>query len=80
MTRKSSSNARKQGPKDVEAYLASQPEAYPMSPAAIRAHSSELKDYEVSEGTIRFQPGKMLSPTLIEKLVKARMAEIRKGS
>ena len=129
MTATSSSRNRKQGPKDVDAYLASQPEAfrrslrtlreaiqlvvpdaeeafvygvpgfkldgkplvcyagfknhcgfYPMSPAVIRAHSSELKDFEVSEGTIRFQPEKMLSLALIRKLVEARMAEIRKGS
>jgi uncharacterized protein YdhG (YjbR/CyaY superfamily) len=53
---------------------------YPMSPAVIRAYSSELKDYEVSEGTIRFQPETMLSMTLLKKLVKSRMAEIRKGS
>jgi len=53
---------------------------YPMSPAVIRAHSSELEGYEVSEGTIRFQPEKMLSLALIRKLVEARMAEIRKGS
>lgn len=129
MTAKPSSDDRKQRSKDVDAYLAAQPEAfrrslqtlrqairlvvpdaeetlvygvpgfkldgkplacyagfknhcgfYPMSPAVIKAHSSELKDYEISEGTIRFQPERMLSPTLIEKLVKARMAEIRKGS
>lgn len=129
MTATSSSRNRKQGPKDVDAYLASQPEAcrrslrtlreaiqlvvpdaeeafvygvpgfkldgkplvcyagfknhcgfYPMSPAVIRAHSSELKDFEVSEGTIRFQPEKMLSLALIRKLVEARMPEIRKGS
>lgn len=123
MTAKPSSK----GPKDVDAYLASQPEAfrrslqtlrvaiqsvvpdaeeafvygvpgfkldgkplacyagfknhcgfYPMSPAVITAYSSELKDYEVSEGTIRFQPETMLSMTLIKKLVESRMAEIRK--
>ena len=53
---------------------------YPMSLAVIRAYSSELKDYEVSEGTIRFQPENMLSMALIKKLVRARMAEIRQGS
>ena len=117
------------GPEDVDAYLASQPEAfrrslqtlreaiqsvvpdaeeafvygvpgfkldgkplacyagfknhcgfYPMSPAVIRAYSSELNDYEVSKGTIRFQPETMLSMTLIKKLVKSRVAEIRKAS
>jgi uncharacterized protein YdhG (YjbR/CyaY superfamily) len=50
---------------------------YPMSPAVIRLYASELKDYEVSKGTIRFQPEKMLPETLIKKLVKARMKEIR---
>ena len=117
----------KQGTKDVDAYLASQPEAfrrslqalretiqavvpdaeeaflygvpgfrldgkplacyagfknhcgfYPMSPAVITAYASELKEYEVSKGTIRFQPGNMLPVTLIRKLVAARLTEIRK--
>jgi uncharacterized protein YdhG (YjbR/CyaY superfamily) len=129
LTSKSSSKNKKQGPKDVAAFLAAQPETfrrslqalreaiqfvvpdaeeafaygipgfkidgkplacyagfknhcgfYPMSAAVIRAYSSELKDYEVSEGTIRFHPEKMLSMTLIKKLVKARLAEIRTGS
>jgi uncharacterized protein YdhG (YjbR/CyaY superfamily) len=126
MTASSSSHSKKRGPKDIDAYLASQPEHYrqalqgireavraaapdadeafvygvpgfkldgkslvcytgfkkhcgfyPMSPAVIRAHSSELKDYEVSEGTIRFQPEQPLSKTLVEKLVRARAAELR---
>jgi uncharacterized protein YdhG (YjbR/CyaY superfamily) len=53
---------------------------YPMSPAAILAYSSELKDYDISEGTIRFQPEYPLSKTLVVKLVRARAAELRKGS
>lgn len=52
---------------------------YPTSPAVIKAHSSELTNFEVSEGTIRFQPEEMLPVTLIKKLVESRMAEIRKG-
>ena len=51
---------------------------YPMSPAVIQTYASELKDYAVSKGTIRFQPETMLPVTLIKKLVKARMMEIRK--
>lgn len=53
---------------------------YPMSPALVKAHASELKEYEVSEGTIRFGPEKMLPTALIRKLVEARVAEIRKGN
>ncbi|MEE9905311.1 MAG: DUF1801 domain-containing protein [Chlorobium sp.] len=52
---------------------------YPMSPAVISLYASELKEYKVSKGTIRFQPGNMLPVRLIKKLVKARMMEIRKG-
>ena len=129
MTTKSSSHPKKRCPKDIDTYLASQPENYrralqgirkavrtaapdadkafvygvpgfkldgkslacyagfknhcgfyPMSPAVIRAYSSELKDYEISKGTIRFQPEQPLSKTLVEKLVRARAAELRKGT
>jgi len=129
MTAKSTSNPKKRGPKDIDAYLASLPENYrqalqsireavraaapdadeafvygvpgfkldgkslacyagfknhcgfyPLSPDVIRAYSSELKDYEISKGTIRFQPEQPLSKTLVEKLVRARAAELRKGS
>lgn len=52
---------------------------YPMSPAVIRAYASELKNFEISKGTIRFQPEKPLSKTLVKKLAKARAAELRKS-
>ena len=53
---------------------------YPMSPVVISAFAVELKDYEVSKGTIRFHPEKCLPKTLIKKLVKARAAELRENS
>lgn len=34
-----------------------------------------LKDYDTSRGTIRLQADNPLPPTLVRKLVKARMAE-----
>ena len=48
---------------------------YPMSASTVAAHKDELKDYDTSKGTIRFQPNKPLPATLVRKLVKARIAE-----
>ena len=38
-------------------------------------HAEELKGYDLSAGTIRFQANKSLSEALVRKLVKARIAE-----
>ena len=48
---------------------------YPMSASTVAAHKEELKDYDTSKGTIRFQPDNPLPPSLVRKLVKARIAE-----
>lgn len=48
---------------------------YCMSPAVMDAHSDELAAYDTSKGTIRFPPSEPLPGALIEKLVKARLAE-----
>jgi 3-methyladenine DNA glycosylase AlkD len=53
---------------------------YPMSGAVIEKLSGDLKDYETSKGAIRFPVGKPLPATLIRKLVKARLAEIKSGA
>ena len=39
------------------------------------AHQDDLKDYDTSKGTIRFQPDKPLTAALVRKLVKERIAE-----
>ncbi len=46
------------------------PGAYP-----VKAHKDELKAYETSKGTIRFQTDSPLPATLVRKLVKTRIAE-----
>jgi uncharacterized protein YdhG (YjbR/CyaY superfamily) len=48
---------------------------YPMSSTTVAAHKDELKGYDTSKGTIRFQPDKPLSAALVRKLVKTRIAE-----
>ena len=48
---------------------------YLMSSSTVAAHKDELKDYDTSKGTIRFQADKPLPVALVRKLVKARIAE-----
>jgi uncharacterized protein YdhG (YjbR/CyaY superfamily) len=48
---------------------------YLMSSSTVEAHKDELKDYDTSKGTIRFQADKPLPVALVLKLVKARIAE-----
>jgi len=42
--------------------------------AVVQALQDELKGYDTSKGTIRFQPSKPLPAALVRKLVKARIA------
>jgi len=48
---------------------------YLMSSSTVEAHKDELKEYDTSKGTIRFQADKPLPAALVRKLVKARIAE-----
>jgi len=48
---------------------------YIMSEKVLRAHASELKDYELNKASIRFPANKPIPATLVTKLVKARIAE-----
>lgn len=48
---------------------------YAASPAMQTKFQKELKDFEVSKGTIKFTPEKSLPVALVKRLVKARIAE-----
>jgi len=41
----------------------------------LEAHKDELKSYDTSKGSIRFQTNSPLPATLVRKLVKSRIAE-----
>jgi uncharacterized protein YdhG (YjbR/CyaY superfamily) len=48
---------------------------YPGSSATLRKFRNQLKNFQISKGTIRFSSDKPLPIALVKKLVKARMAE-----
>src|SRR5205814_8519635 len=50
---------------------------YPGSSATLKKFRNELRDFQVSKGTLRFSPDKPLPVALVKRLVKARIAEIR---
>lgn len=47
---------------------------FPMDGTTVAAFKKELKDYETSKGTIRFQPRRPLPAALVRKIVRARIA------
>jgi uncharacterized protein YdhG (YjbR/CyaY superfamily) len=50
---------------------------YPGSSKALKGFRSDLKDFRITKGTIRFSPDKPLPTALVKKLLKARITENR---
>ena len=53
---------------------------YPIGTAIVRAQLGPKAKYETSKGTIRFPLAHPPTPALVKRLVKARLAELRKTS
>ena len=48
---------------------------YPMSSNTVQRLKEDLKNYDTSKGTVRFQPDKPLPGDLVHRLIKDRLAE-----
>jgi uncharacterized protein YdhG (YjbR/CyaY superfamily) len=49
---------------------------YVQSPKVVEAHRTDLGDFNLSKGTVRFQPDRPIPTDLLRKLIMARMKEI----
>ncbi len=53
---------------------------YPMTGSIRRAHAAALRGYKTAKGTVQFPLGEPVPVVLVQRLVKARAAELRRKS
>lgn len=51
---------------------------YPLTPAVRREHGAALADYATSKGTVQFPLAEPLPIGLLKRLVRTRVAEVRR--
>lgn len=49
---------------------------FPFSPAALASVADDLEGFSLSKGTLRFTPDRPVPDPVLERLVRARLAEI----
>jgi len=52
---------------------------YPMTASIRKAHAAALKGYKMSTGTVQFPLDKPLPTALVKRLIRARLAELRRA-
>ena len=52
---------------------------FPMTGPIRRAHAADLEGYQTAKGTVRFPLAKPIPVGLVKRLVKSRMAQLRKA-
>ena len=53
---------------------------YPLTDTFLAAHADELKGYERTKGSVHFTPEAPLPDSLLEQLVRARLADLEGGA
>ena len=53
---------------------------YPITPALLRAHRLDVSGYDTAKGTIRFPLAAPIPSAVVQRLVKARVAEVRRSA
>lgn len=51
---------------------------YPLTDTFLEAHTDALKGYRRTKGSVHFTPQAPLPPALVEKLVRARLADLER--
>lgn len=52
---------------------------YPMTASIRKAHAAALKGYKMSTGTVQFPLDKPLPTALVKRLIRARLAELKRA-
>lgn len=52
---------------------------YPLTDTFLEEHADELKGYRRTRGSVHFTPEMPLSEALVERLIRARLADLERG-